>query len=122
MQFAMLVYETASEFETRTADKSSPYIAAWRDYHKTLAASGAYIGGNPLKPPATAATVRLRGGERRVHDGPFAETREVLGGFFMMELPSLEAAIDWASRCPAAATGSVEVRPLAPEMKETIVA
>jgi hypothetical protein len=64
--------------------------------------------------------VRLRDGKRRVQDGPFADTKEQLGGFIIMELPSLDAALDWAERCPAAATGAVEVRPLAPESKRRI--
>jgi hypothetical protein len=121
MQYAMLIYETPEDFDTRTTDKTAPPIAAWRAYYQALVESGAYVGGNPLKSVATATTVRVRDGHRHVQDGPFADTKEQLGGFIILELPSLDAALAWAARCPAAATGAVEVRPLAPEIQETIV-
>jgi hypothetical protein len=121
MQYAMLIYETPRDFDARTTDKTSPHIAAWRAYYEAMLDSGAYVGGNPLELPASATTVRLKNGKRHVQDGPYAETKEMLGGFIIMELPSLDAALDWAARCPAAATGAVEVRPLAPVVKETIV-
>src|SRR5258708_21477654 len=82
--------------------------------------AGIYIGGDPLEVPETGTTVRLKEGKRRVQDGPFADTKEQLGGFIIMELPSLDAALDWAARCPTAATGAVEVRPLAPAAKHPI--
>lgn len=121
MQYAMLIYETPKDFDARSADKNSPHIAAWRAYYEAMVDAGAYVGGNPLELPASATTVRLKEGQRHVQDGPYAETKEMLGGFIILELPSLDAALDWAARCPAAATGAVEVRPLAPEVKETIV-
>ena len=89
--------------------------------YKALVEAGTYVGGEPLQPVASATTVRLRGGKRHVQDGPYADTKEQLGGFIILELPSLDAALAWAARCPAAATGAVEVRPLAPETHETIV-
>jgi hypothetical protein len=64
-----------------------------------------------LQVPETGTTVRLKEGKRRVQDGPFADTKEQLGGFTILELPSLDAALDWAARCPAASIGAVEVRP-----------
>jgi hypothetical protein len=121
MQYAMLIYETPTDFDARSTDKTAPYIAAWRAYHKALVESGAYVGGAPLKTVATATTVRLRDGSRHVQDGPYADTKEQLGGFIILDLPSLDAALGWAARCPAAATGAVEVRPLAPETHDTIV-
>jgi hypothetical protein len=84
-------------------------------YHKALVEAGVYLGGNPLQAPETATTVRLKDGKRRVQDGPFADTKEQLGGFTILELPSLDAALDWAARCPAASAGAVEVRPVSPE-------
>jgi hypothetical protein len=120
MQYALLIYETPEDFDSRTTDKTAPYIAAWRAYYRALVESGAYVGGNPLQPVATATTVRLRGGERHVQDGPYADTKEQLGGFIILELPSLDAALVWAARCPTAATGVVEVRPLAPEIREAV--
>jgi hypothetical protein len=70
------------------------------------------VGGNPLPPGSTGTTVRLRGGQRQVQDGPHADTKEQLGGYIILELPSLDAALDWAARCPAAAAGAVEIRPI----------
>ena len=73
-----------------------------------------FVGGAGLQPPATGTTVRLRGGARQVHDGPFADTKEQLGGYYIIEVPNLDAALEWAAKCPAAPTGSVEVRPHVP--------
>ena len=95
--------------------ESDPYLGAWRTYYKALVEAGVYVGGNPLQSPETATTVRLKEGKRRVQDGPFADTKEQLGGFTILELPSLDAALDWAARCPAASVGAVEVRPVSPE-------
>ncbi len=112
MQFALLVYESPEAFAARNNDETDPYLGAWRAYHKALVDAGIYVGGNPLEVPETGTTVRLEEGKRRVQDGPFADTKEQLGGFTILELPSLDAALDWAARCPAASTGAVEVRPL----------
>lgn len=122
MRYVLLIYETPREFEARNPENPGhePYLAAWRAYSKTLLASGAYLGGQPLKATGTATTVRLRDGGRRMQDGPFAETKEELGGFILMELPSLDAALDWAVRCPAAAYGAVEVRPVDGVMDDKI--
>ncbi|MGA8492432.1 MAG: YciI family protein [Terriglobales bacterium] len=117
MQFALLIYESPESFGARNSDGTDPYTGAWRAYYKSLVEAGVYVGGDPLQPPATGTTVRLKEGKRRVQDGPFADTKEQLGGFTILELPSLDAALEWAARCPAAVAGAVEVRPLAPEMK-----
>jgi hypothetical protein len=71
-------------------------------------------GAGGLQPPTMSTTVRLRDGQRVVHDGPYADTKEQLGGYFVLEVPDLDPALEWAARCPAAAAGSVEVRPLLP--------
>ena len=120
MQFALLVYESPETFATRNSDGTDPYTGAWRAYHRALVESGTYLAGDPLKAPETGTTVRLREGKRRVQDGPIADTKEQLGGFIIMELPSLDVALDWAARCPAASLGAVEVRPLASESKQRI--
>ena len=120
MQFALLIYESPEAFAARNSDGTDPYTGAWRAYYKALVEAGIYVGGDPLQVPETGTTVRLMEGKRRVQDGPIADTKEQLGGFTILELPSLDAALDWAARCPAAATGAVEVRPLAPEMKRRI--
>ena len=120
MQFALLIYESPEAFATRKNDENDPYIGAWRAYYKALVEAGIYVGGDPLQLPETGTTVRVKEGKRRVQDGPYADTKEQLGGFTILELPSLDAALDWAARCPAASAGAVEVRPLAPESKRRI--
>jgi hypothetical protein len=120
MQFALLIFETPEAFATRKAPESNPYLGAWRAYYKTLVEAGIHVGGDPLEVPETATTVRIMEGKRRVQDGPFADTKEQLAGFMILELPSLDAALDWAAQCPAASAGAVEVRPLAPESRRRI--
>jgi hypothetical protein len=120
MQFALLIYESPEAFATRNNDEADPYTGAWRSYYKALIEAGIYVGGDPLEKPETGTTVRLKEGKRRVQDGPYADTKEQLGGFIVLELPSLDAALDWAARCPTASAGAVEVRPLAPESKHRI--
>jgi hypothetical protein len=117
MQFALLIYESPEAFAARNSDGTAHYTGAWRAYHKALVESGNYLAGDPLEAPETGTTVRLKEGKRRLQDGPFADTKEHLGGLIVMELPSLDAALDWAARCPAASLGAVEVRPLAPQAK-----
>jgi hypothetical protein len=115
MQFALLIYQSPEAFAARKNDDNDPYLGAWRGYYKALVAAGVYVGGDPLQLPETATTVRVKEGKRRVQDGPYADTKEQLAGIQILELPSLDAALDWAARCPAASAGAVEVRPLAPE-------
>lgn len=121
MQYVMMIYETSADFESRDSDRE-PYLAAWRAYYRALVDAGAYIaGGAPLKEPGTGTTVQLKEGRRRIQDGPFAETKDQLGGFMILDLASLDDALEWAARCPAAATGAVEVRPVDVAMHEMIV-
>ena len=120
MQYALLIYETAEYFAKRDDGNDTEYVAAWRAYYKAVVASGVYVGGEPLHPPETGTTVRQRDGKRHIQDGPYANTKEQLAGFMLFELASLDEALEWAARCPASAYGAVEVRPLAPHMKERI--
>jgi hypothetical protein len=122
MKYALLIYENPADFARReTGEGEVVYVGAWRAYHKALLAAGIYLGGQPLDVPETGTTVRQRGGQRQIQDGPYASTKEQLGGFILLELPSLDAALEWAARCPAASYGAVEVRPVAPEVHERIV-
>ena len=121
MQFALLIYESPEAFASRTSEGHDSYTGVWRAYHKALVESGVIVGGDPLEVPETGTTIRMKEGKRGVQDGPYADTKEQLGGFTILELPSLDAALEWAARCPAAAYGAVEVRPLAPETKRRIV-
>lgn len=120
MQFALLIYESPEAFAARKNDDNDPYLGAWRAYYKAVVAAGVYIGGDALEVPETGTTVRLSEGKRRVQDGPYADTKEQLAGLMILDVPSIDAALDWAARCPAGAVGAVEVRPLARERKQRI--
>lgn len=120
MQFGLLIYETPEAFATRKKDENNPYLDAWRAYYKVLIEAAIYVGGDALEVPETGTTVRMQEGRRRVQDGPYADTKEQLAGLLILELPSLDAALDWAAKCPAASEGAVEVRPLAPSAKQRI--
>jgi len=92
------------------SDDADP--GAWRAYDQALTAAGVLVGGNRLAHPATATTVRLEEGRRLVQDGPFADSREQLGGYVVVDVASLDEALEWAARCPAASFGTIEVRPI----------
>jgi hypothetical protein len=121
MKFALLIYESPDAFASRKSDGSNAYTGAWRAYHKALVESDVFVGGDPLEVPETGTTIKIKDGKRGVQDGPYADTKEQLGGFTIIEVPSLDAALEWAARCPAASYGAVEVRPLAPETRRRIV-
>jgi len=121
MQYALLIYESPEAFARRETNDDDTYVSAWRAYYKAAVESGAYVeGGIPLHVPETGTTVRVTAGKCSVQDGPYAGTKEQLGGFMLLDLPSLDAALEWAARCPAAAYGAVEVRPVAPQMHQRI--
>jgi hypothetical protein len=120
VKYALLIYENPEAFASRDQADNSEYYGAWRTYYRSLVDAGVYVGGEPLHAPETGTTVRHREGRKQIQDGPYANTKEQLAGFIMLELPSLDAALDWATRCPATSVGAVEVRPLAPEQKRRI--
>jgi hypothetical protein len=113
VKYAILIYETPADFAARTdPERSGPYWAGWMAYSEAI--GGVTTGGAPLQPADTATTVRMQDSRRLVQDGPYADTREQLAGFFLIDVPDLDAALEWAARCPASATGAVEVRPVLP--------
>ena len=120
MQFMLLIYETEEDFSIRANGRNDALIGAWRAYYRALVDAGIYVSGAPLDAPASGATVRVHNGERRVQDGPYADTKEQLGGQIVLELPSLDAALEWAARCPTAATGAVEVRALSDQIRALV--
>lgn len=94
--------------EVGVAQMSAPYMA----YTEALKKAGVILGGDRLQPTTTATTVKVTDGKTKVLNGPYAETKEQLAGYYMIDVPDLDAALSWASRCPGAAHGTVEVRPL----------
>jgi len=112
MKYTILVYESPTDFGARTDDqRKEAYWGAYRSYTRALTEAGVFLGGSGLEPTAAAATLRQRDGRRQVQDGPYAESKEQLGGYYIIEAPDMEHALEWAARCPAASSGAVEVRP-----------
>jgi hypothetical protein len=91
---------------------TSQMMAAYTAYTEAMAGAGVLRAGNRLRASTTATTVRAADGKTRVLDGPYADTREQLGGYYLIEVPDLDAALAWAARCPGAAHGVIEVRPV----------
>ncbi len=115
MQVCMLIYEPQSETAKRSDPAAAPaYWGAWTAYAAAVRESGLMVGGNGLEPWSAATTLRMGPGGRQVQDGPYADSREQLGGYFILEVPDLDTALDWASRCPVFPGGAVEIRPVMP--------
>ena len=105
MQYLLMFNSPASDLERKPEDPdSADYWESWRLYMKEIYA---------LASPFSGTTIRLRDGKRQVHDGPFADTKELLGGYLVIEVPSLDEAMHWASKSPSSLVGSTEIRPLA---------
>jgi hypothetical protein len=115
MHYLLTYNETTRDFEQRQDPQAAPaYWAAWNAYIGALGQAGVIVHGAGLHPPGTATTVRVREGARQVHDGPFADAHEHLGGFFIIDVANLDEALEWAARAPSSASGSTEVRPVMP--------
>ncbi len=109
MRYMLLLYGNEKEWETGDQD-----LTPWAEYTQKVQEAGVFESGEGLLPTSTATTVRVRSGDTLTVDGPFAETKEQLGGFYVLDCKDLDEAIHWASRIPSVGTGSVEVRPVMP--------
>ncbi|MBX5158560.1 MULTISPECIES: YciI family protein [unclassified Rhizobium] len=108
MQYALIIREAAEDF----ASRSDPaYRDGWVAYSKALAQAGIMTGGAGLTGPETGTIVRRKGQEHDVQDGPYPEGKEQLGGFYLIDVPDIDTALEWATRVPISDKGSVEVRP-----------
>lgn len=115
MQFMLILNETADDFAQRADPaRAGEYWGGWNAFIGAMAQAGIIVKGDGLQGPHAATTLRLHNGQRTVQDGPFADSKEQLGGYFVIEVPDLDAALDWAARAPCARTGSVEIRPILP--------
>lgn len=115
MQYMLIYQEPLGEFTSRSDPSiAAANMAAWGSYIGALYGAGVVVNGHGLLPPQMGTTVRVRGGKRLVQDGPFADAKEHLGGYFVIEAPSLDVALHWAEKSPSAMKGSVEVRPVMP--------
>ena len=111
MKYALLIYG-APDAGPQTEEEVMAEMPQWFAYTEELNQAGANLGGEALQMPDTATTVRVRDGERITTDGPFAETKEILGGFYLIDAADLDEALGWAEKIPSAPYGSVEVRPI----------
>jgi hypothetical protein len=117
MNYMLMLNETEAEFARRSDPaETEAYWGGWNAFIGAMAQAGVIIKGDGLQGPMLATTVRIVDGKRHVQDGPFADTKEQLGGYFVIDVPDLDAALDWAAQAPCALTGSVEVRPVLPPM------
>jgi hypothetical protein len=112
MKYAFTIYRDESEMETATPEQMQEMSRAYRDVTEEMQQKGVLLAGDGLYPTATATTIRVRDGHRDVTDGPFAETKEQLGGFYVLDCRDLDEAIEWAAKIPGSQIGSVEIRPV----------
>ena len=113
MHYLILIYGDEKAWNSLPPEEAQKEFAAYGAYTQELIAAGVSRGGAALAPVGTATTVRVSGGKTAMTDGPFAETKEQLGGYYLIEVPNLDEALKWAAKCPGARHGCVEVRPLA---------
>ena len=112
MRYLLTIYADESRYATMTPEDSARLMADYGAFGQEAQEAGVLLGGEGLQPTATATTVRVRDGEAMFTDGPFAETREQLGGYYLLECADLDEAARWAAKIPDARSGSVEVRPI----------
>lgn len=110
MQYLLALYLDESGWGKMTPEQQQQGSASYTAYTEALKAAGAHVGSNRLRPSATATTLRTTNGKTQVLDGPFAESKEQLAGYYLIDVPDLDAAMAWAGRCPTAQHGIVEVR------------
>ena len=114
MKYLLLIYENEASFAGLSEAEQGQVFQEYMDYSNRIRKSGNYVAGQALQPISTATTVRVKNGKTITTDGPFAETREQLGGFYMVEAKDLDEAITLAAGIPGSRTGSIEVRPIMP--------
>jgi hypothetical protein len=112
MKFTLLLWGDESHWADMSEEESAAEMVRWEDYSAQLIAAGAMVSGEGLQPSATSKTLRIENGERVVTDGPYAETKEQLGGFYVIDVPSFDDALEWASKLPSVEHGSTEIRPV----------
>ncbi|MFT4136743.1 YciI family protein [Microbacterium sp.] len=110
MRYSFFLYSDEGAYAQRSEADMQQELAVFGAYIGALQEAGVFVATDWLQPTATATTVSMRAGEAVVHDGPFSETKEQLGGYFVIEAPSLDVALEWAKKCPVAHYGKVEVR------------
>jgi len=110
MQYMLTLYADENSFAKMTPEQQQQGYAAYMAYTEALKTAGVHVSSNRLRPSATATTLRTTDGKMQVLDGPYADSKEQLGGYYLINVPDLDAALSWAGRCPGAGHGVVEVR------------
>jgi hypothetical protein len=114
MQYLLMIYSQENGWNEMSDSERQQGVAAYHAYTEALKKADVWVGSNRLQPSGTATTVRLVDGKPQVLDGPYSDSKEQLAGYYLIEAPDLDAAIAWASRCPGAGHGTMEVRPIWP--------
>lgn len=114
MQYLLMIYGDEAAMRKASPADNEKMMAAYGAYYEAMGKAGVVKSGERLRPSSDATTVRVADGKTKVMNGPYADTKESLGGFFIIEVPDLDGAISWAARCPGAARGTIEVRPIWP--------
>lgn len=112
MQYMLLLYSDEKAWDSFSPAEQQAGLAQYMAYGEALRKAGVYVGSDRLKPIGDATTVTVASGKTQVMDGPFADTKEQLGGYYIIDVKNLDEAINWAARCPGASHGHVEVRPV----------
>lgn len=112
MQYLLMLYADETGWSKMTKAQQEQGYAAYMAYTEALKKAGAWVGSNRLQPVSAATTVRVADGKSQVLDGPYIESKEQLGGYYLIDVPDLDSALSWAARCPGATHGTVEVRPV----------
>jgi hypothetical protein len=110
MQYLLTLYADEAGWNQLTPEQQKQAMGAYGAYTEALKSAGALVSGNRLRPSSSATTVRTTNGKTQVLDGPYAESKEQLGGYYLIDVPDLDQALSWASRCPGSQHGTVEVR------------
>jgi hypothetical protein len=112
MKYLLMIYASEAQENAIPPAEMGKIMQAYGAYSEALVKAGAMRAGERLRPATDATSVRVRGGKTEVLNGPYAETREQLGGYYLIDVPDLDAALSWAARCPTSAYGTIEVRPI----------
>ncbi len=112
MQYLLMIYGNEAGMLAASKEQTSQMLAAYTAYTEALQKAGVMRAAERLRPTGEATSVQVKDGKTNVLDGPYADTKEQLGGFYLIDVPDLDAALSWAARCPGASTGTMEVRPI----------
>ena len=112
MQYLLMLHSEEAGWDRMTDEQKQQGYAAYMAYSEALKKAGAFLGSNRLRPSANSTIVKVENGKPKVLDGPYVDSKEQIGGYYLIDVADLDAAISWAARCPAAGHGTVEVRPV----------